>query len=126
MKLYGTLTFLIILMLISGIFTLNSLAKTTKDITHNFDSIYDAINRQDWKSAEKQIAGAEKLWNKHKTWWTVIIDHQEIDNIDMSFAKIGEYIRMHDKALSSGELVVLKQSLKHIPETQTVNLKNIL
>jgi len=126
MRLYGALIFLVILMLVSGIFTLNALAETTKDITRNFDSIYDAINNQEWKSAEEKIADAEKLWNKNKMWWTVIVDHREIDNIDMSFAKIGEYIRMHDKALSSGELVVLKQSLKHIPETQTVNLKNIL
>jgi len=126
MKLYGTLIFLVVLIVAFGIFTSNFLTETTKDITSNFDNVYTAINNENWKLAQQQIAHSEKLWNKHKKWWTVFIDHQEIDNIDMSFVRIGEYIKYHNKALSSGELVVLKQSFEHIPEKEAVNLKNIL
>ncbi|MBZ4687534.1 MAG: hypothetical protein PWQ96_913 [Clostridia bacterium] len=126
MKLYGTLIFLVVLIVAFGIFTSNFLTETTKDITSNFDNVYTAINNENWKLAQQQIAHSEKLWNKHKKWWTVFIDHQEIDNIDMSFVRIGEYIKYHNKALSSGELVVLKQSFEHIPEKEVVNLKNIL
>lgn len=126
MRLYITIVGLVILMVGLGAFTLHLLSGTTKDITSNFDHIYDLINNQDWKAAEEQITRSEKLWSKHKNWWAVVIDHQEIDNIDGSFSKIGEYIKSHDKALSSGELVVLKQILEHIPEKETVNLKNIL
>lgn len=126
MRLYVMIITLVVLMLGLGVFTLQLLSGTTKDITSNFDHIYDSINNQDWKAAEEQIAGAEELWSKHKNWWAVVIDHQEIDNIDESFSKIGEYIKSHDKALSSGELVVLKQFLEHIPEKEKINLKNIL
>ncbi len=126
MKLYITIILLAILMLAAGIFSINSLTETTKDITRNFNNIYQAIDNQEWEAAETQITKAEQLWNKHKKWWTVVIDHQEIDNIGVSFAKLGEYIKSRDKALSSGEFIVLKQFLEHIPEKETINLKNIL
>lgn len=126
MKLYITLIVIFTLVLGFGIFTVNSLAKATEEITGNFEEIYNAIHEKNWKKAQEQIVYSQSLWNEHKTWWTVFINHQEIDNIDESFAKIGEYIKSGDMALSSGELVVLKQSIEHIPIMETVNLKNVL
>lgn len=125
MRFYFGLTALFILILGFGIVNLNILANNTERITGNFDQIYQSISDQDWQKADRQISQSEKSWNHHKKWWTVVIDHQEIDNIDISFARISEYIKHHNQSLAAGELMVLRQFLDHIPENETVNLKNI-
>jgi len=126
MRLYVTIGILVILMLTLGIFTQTSLAKSTDQITANFDQISRAIRDQDWSSAEKQIDRAKARWETDKKWWAMVIVHQEIDNIDGSFAKTTQYIKYRDRALSSGELLILKQFLDHIPQKEKLSLKNVL
>lgn len=126
MRLYLISIFLLILMIALGIVNIYALDASTKEIASNFDDIYNSINNNDWHSAEKEITRSKELWDKHKKWWTVILDHYEIHTIDMSFTKIQEYIKSHDVSLSSVELQVLQYTLEHIPKKEMVNLKNIL
>jgi len=64
------------------------------------------------------------LWNKHKGWWAMVIDHQEIDQIDMALIRTRQYIDLQDRD-ASVELAVLRRMLEHIPDKEQVNLKNI-
>ncbi|MGI6713382.1 MAG: DUF4363 family protein [Bacillota bacterium] len=126
MRFYITLVVLLILILALGIFNQVLLAKSTDTVTANFNQIYREINNENWAEAQNKIKISKNHWEKHKNWWSMVINHQEIDNIESSFSKISEYIKYHDKALSSGELIVLKQFLEHIPEKEKITFKNIL
>ncbi|MFZ5435122.1 MAG: DUF4363 family protein [Bacillota bacterium] len=126
MRLYLFPVVFFIVLLGLGVTVLVALGNSAQDVIRDFDQIRDAIRNEDWKLAEDRIAAAHTAWDKHRQWWAVVIDHREIDNIEMSFSKVGEYIRYQDKAMASAELTVLKRLIEHIPEKEKVSLKNIL
>jgi len=125
MKFYLSLLITFILILCFGFFIIASLSQSAENITNNFTEISDAINEEDWQKAEEEFTSVKEEWTKHKKWWGMIIDHHEIDNIDTSFSRLDEYLNHQSPALSAGELSVLEQFLKHIPETEKISWKNI-
>ncbi len=126
MRIYVFLVVSIVVLIGLGVTVLVALGSSARNLTRDFDHVLNAIRDEDWKLAEDRIAAAHSTWEKHRQWWAVVIDHREIDNIEMSFSRIGEYIRYQDKALASAELTVLKKLIEHIPEKEKLNIKNIL
>ena len=57
--------------------------------------------------------------------WAILIDHTEIDNIDMALAKIEQYIKTGEKGLALGELSSLELLIRHIPDKEKLSLENI-
>lgn len=126
MRIYVAVVVTLLLVLTVGFATLDKLNTTANDLVNDFGGLEEAIATGNWAAAGHDVEKLARKWNEHKDWWAIVIDHQEIDNIEMSLVRIGQYIRMQDPALAAGELAVLKQMLKHIPEKERVNLKNIL
>lgn len=83
-------------------------------------------NKENWSQAEKDFSGLHSAWISSSTKWTVLIDHSELDNINISLAKVGEYIKAKDIPGFKSEVAELKLLLKHIPEKEALNLKNVL
>ncbi len=108
-----------------GLITMDRLDAATNEIVAECGELERAIDCSEWKEAGAGIDRVEKSWNKHNEWWAMVIDHQEIDNIDMALVRTKQYINMQDRVMASGELAVLKQMLKHIPEKEQVVFKNI-
>jgi len=126
MRIYVAVITVVALALIFGIYTVNTLSSNAEEIVCGFDDMEKAIEAEKWEDAEEYVVKARERWGEVKRWWPMVIDHQEIDNIDMAFARIDKYIAMRDRTMSYGELAVLRQMLEHIPDMEKVNLKNIL
>lgn len=126
MRLYIVLIIITLAMLSLGVYTMESMAKTTDEVISNFPAIAEKIHSENWEEAQEELRNAERVWDKHKTHWTLIINHREIDDIDQSFTRLKEYIREHNRPLARAEIAVLELSLQNIPEKQEVNLENIL
>ncbi len=126
MRIYVAVIVGLLLAVSVGVITMDRLDATTNEIVAGFDELERAVDYGKWEEAGGGIGNVEKLWKKHNSWWAIVIDHQEIDNINMALARTKQYIKMQDRAMASGELAVLKQMLEHIPEKEKVNLKNIL
>ncbi|KAF1084261.1 hypothetical protein SPSYN_02665 [Sporotomaculum syntrophicum] len=125
MRIYVTVLVALLMVLTVSIITPYRLDASAGEILAGFGEMEKAINRGNWEEASAGIDITEKLWNKDKGWWAVVIDHQEIDHIDMSLLRTKEYISKQDRTMASGELAVLRQMLEHIPQKEQVNLKNI-
>lgn len=126
MRIYVAVVVVLLLVLAVSFATLDKLNSTAKELVEDFDGLEEAIATGNWAAAGHDVEELARKWNQHKDWWAIVIDHREIDNIEMSLIRIGQYICMQDRALAAGELAVLKQLLEHIPEKEKVNLKNIL
>ncbi|AGL03075.1 DUF4363 family protein [Desulfoscipio gibsoniae] len=125
MRIYAAVVVVLLLVLSFSFITLNKLESSANDMVAGLGGMEMAIAGDNWEYAGTGIAKVENLWNEHKSWWAMVIDHQEIDNISMSLARIKHYISMQDRVMASSELAVLKQLLVHIPEKEKVNLENI-
>jgi len=125
MRIYIGVSVVFALVLALGLFTLDGLGDSAGKMVAGFDGLESAIASGNWEEAAESIGKMQDLWSGYKGWWAIVVDHQEIDNIDMALVRVNKYVNMHDRAMAAGELAVLRQMLEHIPDKERVNLKNI-
>jgi len=123
MRIYVAVAVGLLLVLSVSFLTPDRLDASASDLVAGFGELDKAIDQGSWEEASAGIARVSNLWNKHKGWWAMVIDHQEIDQIDMALIRTRQYIDLQDRD-ASVELAVLRRMLEHIPDKEQVNLKN--
>lgn len=89
------------------------------------ESVEDSITAQKWEGAQEDLNTAQLNWNNDNTWWSVILDHEEIDIIDINMKRLEKYIGVQDVSQSLGEVTTLKLLFEHIFDNELFTLKNI-
>lgn len=125
MRLLVTLTAILSMIIGMAVWFNHSLQETTADLSQQISEISLEIGQQDWKTAVIKSEQLEQIWEEKAKWWPVFLDHQEMDNIEFSLARVKEYVTSRDQALSLGQLSELKLMIEHIPRKEAVNLENI-
>lgn len=125
MRLLSTLLISLILIISLGVWNNKYLQDSADAIAEQIEQVMTTIDEQRWEQARQQTAGIEKSWYKSSRWWPVFLDHQEIDNIEFSLAKAKKYVDARNVPLAQGQLSELRLMLKHIPDKESISLKNI-
>lgn len=125
MRLLSTLAVILALIIGMAIWFNHSLQTSSDDLTRQIELVSATIRQQKWETAAQHSAKLEKLWEQEAKWWPVFLDHQEMDNIEFSLARVKEYVVNQDDALSLGQLSELKLMIEHIPRKEAVCLENI-
>lgn len=107
-------------------YSANVLQKTTDELIQDLAHIEEFITAENWHKAEKYMDLFEKSWEENKFIWSVLIDHREIDNIQISIVHIKSFIKTKNLSQVKAEIAGLNLYLKHIPEIEKLNLENIL
>jgi hypothetical protein len=89
------------------------------------ESVEDSITVQKWEGAQEELNTAQQNWNNNNTWWSIILNHQEIENININMKRLEKYIGVQDVSKSLGEVTTLKLLFEHIFDTELFTLKNI-
>ena len=126
MRTVPTIIIIVVLLLGGSWTTYRYIQTTTLALGTQLETVEQSISTQKWEAAQKELNTALQRWDKNKTWWTILLDHQEIDNIDMSMNRLEKYIETQDISLSLGEVSTLKLQVDHISDTEKLNLQNIL
>lgn len=113
------------LILTADFFLLNYLNASTEQLTAQLTRLEKKVEYQDWEAAKKVLNSWQNNWTKIQNLWTLFIDHQEIDNIELSLNRMQSYIYSQNKILSLGELSALKYWIAHIPDKESLNWGNI-
>ncbi len=103
----------------------NSLRATSDKLEGHIAEIEESTLSGNWDKAKENVDSIEKTWSKAEGTWTILLDHAEIDNIDNSLSRMKKYIDSQDRTLALGELANLHQYVKHIPQMESLNLRNI-
>lgn len=96
----------------------NSLLSTTK-------MMEDYLHSDNWQEAELQFITLQNKWDRIKTYWPMFIDHGEMDRIEESMSKLSGYLENEALNETIAELYTLSYFIRHIPEKEALNLKNI-
>ncbi len=115
-------TIFILLAIWANVYLTNSSLK----VTSHLENIDTYVKNQSWSDAEKELKTAEYIWEGLSDKWATIIEHEEIDKIEMSLTKISKYVENKDPTEAIAENSNLKLLIKHIPELYTLDIKNIL
>ena len=126
MRVLAPLVVMLALLIALGLWTNHSLETTARELAREIDSISAEIEQDRWDKAVKKTIQLEKLWDQKARWWPIFLEHQEMDNIEFSLARVKEYVASQNRSLSQGQLSELKLMIEHIPEKEAVTLKNIL
>lgn len=89
------------------------------------ESVEDSISNHKWEGAQEKLKTAQQNWYNDDTWWSIILEHQEIDNININMKRLEKYIVVQDASQSIGEVTTLRLLFEHISDTELFTLKNI-
>ncbi len=126
MRLLVILIALFAAIITAGFWTNHLLEASTAGLLENMDKIGVEIKKENWENAYRQTIDLEKVWDEKARWWPMVLDHQEMDNIEFALARFKEYVDTRDLSLSRGQLAELRLMIKHIPEKESIRIKNIL
>lgn len=126
MKLLGSITVILILIVSGGFWINQELQISSNELVNHVDKVSEAIQTSNWDTAVEQTQDLEKTWEHEAKWWPVFLEHQEMDNIEFSMAKLKEYVASNNSALSLGQLSEIRLMIEHIPKKEKVSLENIL
>lgn len=122
----STIIVIILFFLIGSIISYRFVENSTHTSSAHLKLIQESIYSQKWQTANDELSIVQENWDNNATWWSVILDHQEIDRIDLSIERLKKFIESKDPALSLGEVTSLKLYFDFIHDNEKLNLKNIL
>lgn len=125
MKIIVFLLILTILIVGSGLWMEKYLIISSEELAAHFEHLEQALSIQDWEEAGTVLNNSWDIWHKIKKNWAPLIDHEEIDKMDLSVARVAQYVNSKQHSLALAELSVLKLLIRHIPEKESLNLQNI-
>ncbi len=118
--------FLTVLAVISiGIYTLNYLKNESAGISHQLDTLEEKVRSGQWEQAEALYAVLSKSWKQSRVIWSTLIDHFEIDSINIELAELGSYIETGERSDALSKIASLKILVDHIPEKEAFTLSNV-
>ncbi|MFZ5987632.1 MAG: DUF4363 family protein [Bacillota bacterium] len=124
-KVLASLTILLALIIGSSFITNRTLHSTAQRLEDQINKIESSTINGDWNSAQKNLASIEEEWPRVEKTWTVLLDHIEIDNIDTALLRMSKYVETKNSSMALAEIAALRQFIKHIPEKESLSLKNI-
>jgi signal transduction histidine kinase len=120
-------TIIILFLIISGSVTsYNYISSTSRNLVSQLQNAEKAIQNQKWAVAQGQLEQIQNNWHKTKYWWTILLNHHEIDNIELSSQRLKQYLMNQDKTLSLAEISALEMLYEHIADTEALTIENIL
>lgn len=125
MRLWVSIVIIFVIIMFS-FFVYSYIDKTTDEFKNTLNMIENVIENEQWDRANIEFIKINQKWNKTRNTWSIILDHHEIDNIDLAISRVNKYISYRNTALSMGEIQVLKTLFSIVKESQGLSLSNVL
>ena len=120
-----TIVILLIIILGGSYASSRLISTTTQTLDTQLETVEQSILDQKWKVALDELDRAQKDWDKPKFWLTILLDHQELDSVDLSMRRLKKYIETQSLALSLGEISTLELLVGHISDAEQLAIRNI-
>ncbi|AQS58894.1 DUF4363 family protein [Desulforamulus ferrireducens] len=126
MRLLLGLFIAMVLAITFGLWVNHALDQAAQELNVNIKQVSEKIHQANWSEAKQAVQQLEEEWQEIASWWPLVLDHQEIDNIEFALAKLKEYVAAEDSMMSQAQLAELKLMILHLPEKEALTIKNIL
>jgi hypothetical protein len=123
-----TIVFIIVIaaaIITASIITQQKLFSDSSRIVESIEKAEEGIKSNDWGQAKNQIDQIIKQWEDAKGTWSSLVDHQEIDNIDVTISRLQTLVKSKDDTSALQEAAALKKFVGHIPNKEKLTLENI-
>ncbi|NJD02385.1 MAG: DUF4363 family protein [Ruminiclostridium sp.] len=108
-----------------GFISQRILIHTSSELEKELSKVEDSTVSNDWNTAEKSLKKVQETWSGIKKTWAMLIDHMEIDNIDITLTRVEKYVLCKDTSSALAEAAALMKYIRHIPKKEALNIENI-
>lgn len=115
----------VLVIILAGTCTLYYLKAESAEISQQLDALEQAVSLKQWPQAKTIGESLSKTWHTTSTIWSMLIDHYEIDSINIYLAELRSYINTEEQNQALSRISSLKVLIEHIPEKESLTLKNI-
>ncbi len=120
------LVFVIVLIIgVSGALVQRYLDRTGSELSARLQEVGKALEHKDWEQSERAFFGFEQRWRVVRRNWALVVDHLEIDNVDMRLVRLKELIRSRKDDEARADYSEALLLLEHIPERERLTWRNL-
>ncbi len=126
MKVVAVTVLILAVLLGFGTFAYYYLDSTANELLVMAEQIEKSVANDDWQQADSDFSRMHAIWERTITPWTILIDHIELDQINTAMSRTKKFMDTRDLSGFMSEMAELKLLLKHVPEKEALNIKNVL
>ena len=102
------------------------LTDSAEQICRELEGLEEALADEDWERAEAVCGQAEARWEQARPRWAVLIDHGEMEDVEIGFTDLSGAVRRRARDEALKELTELKFFLRRAAEAERPGWENIL
>lgn len=126
MKPFFIACLILVSLFVAGLMNAHTVTRLSDSIETQLSYSQSAAQSGQWDEVGDTLHSVTELWEEHKTYLHVTLDHSEIEETEALFAEIRQYAAQEDiqKYCTSAERLVVQ--LDHLKESQQISIKNVL
>lgn len=114
-----------ILFLLFGFYINNKLYDFTEGYKDNMSILEKSIENEDWEKAQKEADSISTRWDKERSHWYKVLNHEYFDEIGLKFNILDKAIYTENKLKSLEEVEGIKTYLGNIVESVKFDINYI-
>jgi len=115
----------IVILLSAGIWQIKYIEETSIFAISDVEYAMNLVQNNNFAAANAHITELDNTWKGMKNIWTIFINHNEIDDIEIALLNFKTYTKLNNKEESLLYSEQLKQNLKHVSEKQKIRIENV-
>ncbi|MCK8816547.1 DUF4363 family protein [Natroniella sulfidigena] len=89
------------------------------------NALEDNLNNNHWENIKNNTESLNQAWEEANFTWSILMDHNEIDKLDLSISKIISLIELEEKEKALTELRIAKELARQMPSNEKIRIENI-
>lgn len=87
--------------------------------------IAESAEKKEWQTAERELDELKALWEKKRSLAAITVPTTIIEEIDTSIEKAATYAKLKQQPDFSGEFILLKNLIKHLPKREGLSPEEV-
>jgi ABC-type transport system involved in cytochrome bd biosynthesis fused ATPase/permease subunit len=97
----------------------------SQDLSASLEQLKQAVEEGEWEKAAKDLQQLNRSWKKADAWWTPLMDHRELDNLDQTITRVSSFIQQRKQEEAFVEISVSRRLVEKIRERESLSMRNI-
>ena len=124
-KVVSSLIILTALIIGMSLFTQWLLNRDSLRLVQTIEELEKSAKIEEWDQAQTNLKKVNDIWSEVKGTWSALIDHQEIDNIDVTLSRLEMLVQAKEVPSSLSEAAALRKYIGHIPAKEKLDFENL-
>ena len=127
MKRFFWIPFLLLLALFSATLVNAAVAgRLVEDWCTELDQLQNTAQAEDWDSVRADLAAFHQGWDRHATYFHIILQHDELNEVESLLARADSFALEQDEGEFRECVAELQSQLRVLSEMQEISIRNIL